>query len=69
MAPGRPSPPFRRSNELRNRVRDEDNLERVTRRLLPAPLDVVGGRHRGSDGRRAAVYAALGIDRRNAAGT
>jgi hypothetical protein len=69
MTQGRPSPPFRRSNELRNRVRGEEHLERVARRLLPAPLDVVGRGHRGSVSRRAAVCAARRIDRGNAAGT
>jgi hypothetical protein len=44
-------------------------VERVARRLLSAPLDVVGSRHRGSYGRRAAVYADRRIRWGNAAGT
>lgn len=69
MTPGGPSPPLGRRNELRNRVRGKSEVECVARRLLSAPLDVVGSPHRGSDDRRAAVYAALGIRWGNAAGT
>ena len=44
-------------------------VERLARRLLATPLDVVGSGHRGRDGRSAAVYAARRIRRGNAAGT
>ena len=42
MTPGGPSPPFRRRNELRNGVRQQGHVERLARRLLATPLDVVG---------------------------
>jgi hypothetical protein len=69
MTPRDPPPPFRGSHETRNGIRDDNTLERFERRLLAAPLDVVGGRHRGCGGRRAAVYAAHANDCGDAAGT
>ena len=42
MTSGGPSPPFRRRNELRNGVRQQSHVERLARRLLATPLDVMG---------------------------
>ena len=42
MTPGGPSPPSWKRNELRNRVREKNHVERLARRVLAAPLDVVG---------------------------
>src|SRR5262249_18299879 len=63
------SSPFRSWNETRNGIRDDNELERLARRLLAAPLDVVGDKNRRRDRRRAAVCAAHGNDCRDAAGT
>ena len=69
MASGRPSPPCEGCDEQHEGYKSSKRLVSVGGVLLAAPLDVVGGRPRAVDGRRAAVYAAHRAERRDAAGT
>ena len=69
MTPGRPSPPLGDWHELPNVEEGITTVDIDACVLLPASVDVVGGRVGDRDDRWAAVFAALGIDCRNAAGT
>jgi len=69
MASGRPSPPCEGCDEQDEGYESSGGLVSVGGVLLAAPLDVVGRRPHAGGGRRAAVCAAQGTERRDAAGT
>ena len=69
MEPGGPSPPLGELYELRIYAHIRWPMEGVARLLLAAAHDVVVTGAAAVGGRRAAVYAAHGTERRDAAGT
>src|SRR5262249_23646610 len=69
MTPGGPSPPSGDWHELRDRYSGIGTVESNARMLLTASIDVVGAVAGDRGAGRAAVYAAPGSERRDAAGT